>query len=107
MGYSDDDTMIRVDFFKPSGKWYTTEAIKWDGPCLGREQENQKINLLYDVFMEVLKKHLQQDQEENKIRLAGMTAVCLKPYFEHELPLLMKIPGCYYCGKLICNRECF
>ena len=31
MGYSEDETMVRVDFFKPSGKWYTTEAVKWTG----------------------------------------------------------------------------
>lgn len=28
MGYSDDDSMVRVDFFKPTGKWYATEAIQ-------------------------------------------------------------------------------
>ena len=31
MGYTTDDDMVRVDFFKPSGKWYTTEAVKWTG----------------------------------------------------------------------------
>ena len=29
MGYSEDDSMVRVDFFKTSGRWYTTEAVKW------------------------------------------------------------------------------
>lgn len=27
MGYTTDSGMVRVDFFKPSGKWYMTEAI--------------------------------------------------------------------------------
>ena len=31
MGYIDDDSMVRVDFFKPGGKWYCTEAVKWTG----------------------------------------------------------------------------
>lgn len=29
--YTDDPTMVRVDFWKSSGKWYTTEAVKWVG----------------------------------------------------------------------------
>lgn len=31
MGYIDDPSMVMVDFFKPSGKWYCTEAVKWTG----------------------------------------------------------------------------
>jgi len=26
--YSNDPAMVRVDFWKTSGKWYTTEAVK-------------------------------------------------------------------------------
>ena len=32
--YCDDPVMVRVDFFKPSGKWYTTEAMEF-GPYTG------------------------------------------------------------------------
>lgn len=27
MGYTTEEGMVRVDFFKPSGKWYMTEAV--------------------------------------------------------------------------------
>lgn len=46
MGYSNDNTMVRVDFFKPSGKWYTTEAVKWMG--WGHE------NLIHEAFAKSL-----------------------------------------------------
>lgn len=31
MGYSKNDSMVRVDYFKPSGKWYMTEALDMSG----------------------------------------------------------------------------
>jgi len=31
MGFTEDETVVRVDFFKESGKWYVTEAVKWTG----------------------------------------------------------------------------
>ena len=45
--YSDKPSMVRVDFFKESGKWYTTEAIDmleaWDSPLLIHEAVKQCI----------------------------------------------------------------
>ena len=74
MGYSDKPQMVRVDFFKESGKWYTTEAVEWlqYAGCL-----------IHDAFERSLQKHL-------KGRLEGMTAVCLKPYHEHSHPIMLK-----------------
>ncbi len=78
MNYSDDASMVRVDFFKPSGKWYCTEAVHWltyDGSTL-----------IHDVFRTSLETHL-------KGRLRGMTAVCLQPCHQHAHPLMITLPG--------------
>ena len=55
MGYSEDDSMVRVDFFKSSGKWYTAEAVKW----LDYKGD------IHDIFKRSLDGHLEG-------RLSGM-----------------------------------
>lgn len=73
--YSNDESMVRVDFFKPSGKWYTAETMQWQG-------YNGEI---HDEFQRSLENHLQG-------RLQGMTAVCLQPYNKHSHPLMARVP---------------
>lgn len=75
MGYTNREDMVRVDFFKPSGKWYCTEAVKW----LDYHSE-----FIHEGFKESLAGHL-------KGRLLGMTAVCLEPYHENSHPISMVI----------------
>lgn len=80
MGYSDDPAMVRVDFFQPSGKWYTTEAVKWTGgwqSCHGD---------IFSQFAQSLRDHFKNSPG----RLSDMDAVCLKPYHEHEHPIQLK-----------------
>lgn len=73
MGYSEDSEMVRVDFFKPSGKWYTTEAIKW----LDYEGWD-----LPKILRESIK-------TQNGNRLSDMIAVCLNPYSKFEHPVMI------------------
>ena len=104
--YSDDSRSVRVDFFKPSGKWYTTEAVSWDAPYDGQCLDAFKIALARH-----LKKHegplstgacrycgergvnATQHCASAPSRHAGMTAVCLDPCHECAVPLLVRIPG--------------
>ena len=79
--YSENPESCRVDFFKESGKWYTTEAVLFEGPWKGSSD-----NLIYDAFKEALRKHF-KDQPN---RLKGMIAICLNPYHEHSHPLMLK-----------------
>ena len=76
MGYSADYEMVRVDFFKPSGKWYTTEAVKWSGKWNGGG--------ILEAFAQSLRDHLHNG------RLSEMDAICLKPYHEHSHPIMIK-----------------
>lgn len=66
-------TAITVHFFRPSGKWYTTETMDW----LGQEGEP-----LCKGLMRSLKVALGQ-------RLWGMTAVCVDPAVKNGHPLLV------------------
>lgn len=85
-GFSIDPSMVRVDFFKESGKWYTTEAVKWlDWGALTNSPPIQ------DIFLGSLIKHLKQS--DGHMRLAGMKAVCLEPYHRNAFPLMMTVPN--------------
>lgn len=87
MGYSDDPSMVRVDFFKPSGKWYCTEAVKWTGKYFGKYEKGieirEDVQLPLDAFATSLCNHLDN-------RLSEMTAICLEPYHEFSYPLMLK-----------------
>ena len=78
--YSDDASMVRVDFFKPQGKWYTTEAVKWTGKWKGEHQS------IHCAFAQSLRDHFKDKPD----RLSDMDAVCLEPYHEHEHPIMLK-----------------
>lgn len=75
MGFSMSDSSVRVDFFKKSGKWYTTIAMEWTGGY-------SNIHI-HDAF----KKSLKDAVGDNYI---GMDAICLEPYHEHSHPICIK-----------------
>lgn len=77
MGYTDDESMIRVDFFRPSGKWYTTEAIRW----MGSYEKD-----LFEGFAKSLREHF----KDNPNRLSEMDAICLDPYHKNTYPIQFK-----------------
>lgn len=106
MGYSENDYMVRVDFFKPSGKWYCTESVHW----LTFRAAEMGID---QAFKQALKKHLALS--DGTYRLKEMTAVCLEPYHEHAHPLMMTVSEIAYevkphpcprCGEETTMRVC-
>lgn len=76
MGFTTEEYMVRVDFFKPSGKWYTTEAVEWTGDFHG---------IIGEEFAKSLRVHFR----DHPTRLAGMTAVCLHPFHAHPFPFMI------------------
>jgi hypothetical protein len=82
MGYSSDEQMVRVDFFKPSGKWVATEAMRW----------HSYRGDIHTAFEESLRAEFPWNDGSGKIRYGGLTAVCLAPYHEHSHPIMMKVP---------------
>lgn len=83
MNYSDNPASVRVDFFRPSGKWYTTEAVRW-------LTYNTKVKLIHEAFKEALVEHLKE--ADGTLRLGGMTAVCLDPWHENAHPQMTTVP---------------
>lgn len=78
MGYCSDPSMVRVDFFKKSGKWYTTEEMVWDRYL---SKEDGELELIHETFKRCLKQEFGRS-------FRGMIAVCLKPYHEASHPLM-------------------
>lgn len=76
MGYTTDDSFVRIDFFKPSGKWYCTESMKWKG----------YNGFIHDEFKESLREHIEEDRG-----LSGMHVVCLEPHNINSYPLMIKV----------------
>lgn len=77
--YNSDPQNVRVDLFKPSGKWYTTVSIRMDRyeahtPSGGYES-------LHDTVARCLREQL--DGYRRKV------AVVLEPYHEHAHPVML------------------
>lgn len=88
--YIEDPTMVRVDVFKKSGKWYTTLAIKW--LYYGFEEGKENL-LIQEIFVESLEK----DKFGKRYLSSDYILVCLEPYHTHAYPLmLIKDGGKYY-----------
>ena len=83
MGYSNNPEDVRVDFFKPSGKWYCTEKVRWTAPFYATR---------FDA-LESFARSLQDHFKDQPDRLSDMTAVCLNPYRELAYPLMIKDGG--------------
>lgn len=76
-GYSNNPSMVRVDFFKSSGKWYTTEEMLW------LEYKANPVKGIHDIFLESLNKAFPTNYR-------SFDAVCLEPYHEHSHPIQIK-----------------
>ena len=74
--YSNSPYDCRVDFFKPSGKWYATESITFTS-------DEYDMPLIHDAFHSALMRCIGG-------YYYGMTAVCLEPYHRHSHPLSIK-----------------
>jgi len=76
--YSESPEDVRVDFFKPSGKWYTTLLVKWISTPGSTWVSPES---LYEEFRNSVNKAVDN-------RFQGMTAVCLDPYHPQAHPLM-------------------
>jgi hypothetical protein len=78
MGYSVDDSMVRVDFFRPSGKWHDTQAVKWTGSFTSGLVSEEFAKTLRDYF------------KDAPNRYGEMDAVCLEPCHRNAYPLMIR-----------------
>lgn len=86
-------SVVRVDFFKASGKWYTTETVD-----MGATYQEP---LLDDAVAKALFNYLKKPSKPGgvcELRLSEMTAVILDPFHEHNLPVMLRVAGCTQDG---------
>jgi len=83
--YSMHEEHVRVDFWKPSGEWYTTEELVWKGGEDISWDKNKGL-FLHDQFKLLLQQQIP--------RFVGMRATCLEPYHElsHPISIMMEAP---------------
>ena len=72
------DKEVRVDIWKPRGKWYTTLEIIWSRD----DTEESEVWPMKDIF-----RHILSEQEGN--RFDGYWASCLHPYHENAHPIMI------------------
>lgn len=94
MGFTTNDSRVRVDFFKPSGKWYGTASIDMEKhykgviqdcvyqACVDEYNKGDEGEWGYTFTPEDI---LTRDKEDG-----GWTIVCLEPYHEHSHPVMLK-----------------
>jgi len=78
--YSNDPQNVRVDFFKPSGKWYATEQVTMVG-WRGDEV------LIHDSLVDALDN---LERKDGGPLFRGMQVICLEPYHEFSHPISIK-----------------
>lgn len=83
MHFSERPGSVRVEFYKASGKWYTTEAV--DMTAFYREPYPEV------ALAKALAIHLPVRAADGHRRLHEMWAVCFDPYHEKAYPLMIKV----------------
>lgn len=78
MGFTKNNNMVRVDFFRDTGKWYATNEMVWDRY---HSTVNGGFEYLQETFCRCLRQHFGEYYK-------GMTAVCLEPHHEHSHPVM-------------------
>lgn len=90
MGFTTNESRVRVDFFKPSGKWYGTGSIDMDAFYEG---------LIHECVLQACERE-QADKNGQwgytftpaEWLAGGGTIVCLEPYHEHSHPVMLRGP---------------
>lgn len=95
--YSDNDGSVRIDFFRPSGKWITTEAVDMQGFYFGSATsagpgKTPKHYLLPAAVIEAIRADPDMHLADGTLRHAGSWAVCLDPYHEFSHPQMFLVP---------------
>ena len=75
MNYTQKENHCRIDIWKESGKWYTTEEVVF-------RKGDYKDCLIHDAL-----KHAIMDDEYIRGHYKGMRITCLQPYHQYSHPI--------------------
>lgn len=88
MAFTTNSGRVRVDFFKPSGKWYGTASV---------DMTNHYEGLIHKCFMAACEAEQANANGEwghtfkpRDILCEGWSIVCLEPYHEHSHPIMLR-----------------
>jgi hypothetical protein len=91
MGFTTNDSRVRVDFFKPSGKWYGTGSIDmrvhYNGPihdCVRQACEAEQALGSRGEWGHTF--------TPAEWLAGGGSIVCLEPHHEHSHPIILRGP---------------
>lgn len=77
--YNDNPGMVRVDYFKPGGKWYMTEAIEMPDAEYSAPNIHEAVRRSLDAS--------RPDREPGW--WSQFTVVVLEPYHQHAHPVMI------------------
>lgn len=83
MNFSENPSSVRIDFFKPSGKWYMTEALDMRDFWTAGPGNAMPSDAVYNALART---------ERGQRLLEQFVIVCLEPYHEHGYPVLLRPP---------------
>ncbi len=97
MGFTMKEGMVRIDFFRETGKWHETEEVCMKDFYFGsRESAAGRGQARHYSLPEAVICALRADprfrRSDGSFRYAGCWAVVLKPYHEFKHPQLFRIP---------------
>jgi hypothetical protein len=94
MGYSNNESMCRIDFFRDGGKWHETEDFDmtyYFGSSDTAGTKN-KFALLPEAIIASLRDDRKFRRADGGFRYSGCWAVVLEPYHEHAHPQMFRVP---------------
>ena len=92
MSYTTNIGRVRVDFFKPSGKWYGTASVD-----MSVFYDAGPDGLIHDQFLRACRAEKENPAGEwghtftpDSWLAGGGSIVCLKPYHVHKHPIMLR-----------------
>lgn len=79
MRFTTEDRMVRIDFFKQSGKYVCHEAVRWTGLTKGSTLLWEYVKTLHDLLK----------QKDGTYRNDDLIAVCMDPYYDLGHPVMV------------------
>lgn len=86
--YSVEPGRCRVDFFKPSGKWYMTDEVDMS--------EMYATDDTVGAVGSALEKYLRRN---NHVDYSEFVAVCLEPYTRYSFPVMGTVRDLLDAGR--------
>lgn len=79
--YSENTGSVRVDYFKPSGKWYMTEAVDMS--------DVYSVPFIFDAIRKAMDMHWVTHHHGRATAWQQFTIVITEPYHESAYPIMI------------------